>query len=246
MSAHRKHDDREVVRLLSRSINMEESAIRNFLEALSDALLSALAVQGDVTLKNFLSFKVVEHKPRQTTDAKTGQVTLTPPHRSVSVAPDQAFLEKAEHKLETILTGQRRNFRILRERIQELPNVKLRRSHDPGGELGWTLDLLLPDTKVRDRFLGAMKAENVPMSAPSAATPLPPFPYIESKAAPHAAWPSFNSARGKEIRYGAQCCPRTLDFFNRAATLTVGPKYTDDDLNDIGRAITKVYKVLLA
>jgi dTDP-4-amino-4,6-dideoxygalactose transaminase len=91
-----------------------------------------------------------------------------------------------------------------------------------------------------------MTAENVPMGAPSAATPLPPFSYIENKAVPHPAWPTFNTPRGREIRYGAQCCPRTLDIYERAATLTIGPKYTQSDLNDIVAAIRKVHGALLS
>jgi 8-amino-3,8-dideoxy-alpha-D-manno-octulosonate transaminase len=148
-------------------------------------------------------------------------------------------------KLDRIIEAHRRNARYVRERVREIPGVRLRKSNDEQGETGWTVDFLLPDKKVRDRFLRAMTAENVPVSAPSAATPLPPFPYIENKVVPHPAWPSFNSARGREIRYGTQCCPRTLDIFSRAATLTIGPKYTESDLRDIVTAVKKVYRAVL-
>jgi hypothetical protein len=50
------------------------------------------------------------------------------------------------------------------------------------------------------------------------------------------------AVRGREIRYGAQCCPRTMDLYARAATLTIGPRYTAADVKDIAAAITKVYK----
>lgn len=153
-----------------------------------------------------------------------------------------AVLRSQLRKLDTIVSRHRENSRVVVGRIADLPGMKLRRSNDPQGEIGWTVDLLLPDRKTRDRFIAAMKAENVPMSPPSAATPLPPMPYIENKLAPHPAWPSFNSPRGREIRYGAQCCPRTLGLFERAATLTVGPKYSEGDLADIVGAITKVHR----
>jgi dTDP-4-amino-4,6-dideoxygalactose transaminase len=48
------------------------------------------------------------------------------------------------------------------------------------------------------------------------------------------------------MRYGAECCPRTVDIWNRSATLSVGPKYSDDDLRDIVSAITKVHAALLS
>ena len=84
------------------------------------------------------------------------------------------------------------------------------------------------------------------MGPPSGASPLPSLPYIASKAAPHPAWPTFNSPRGKEIVYGPTCCPRTTEIFNRAATLTIGPKYTNRDLDDAVAAITKANRAVSA
>jgi 8-amino-3,8-dideoxy-alpha-D-manno-octulosonate transaminase len=148
-------------------------------------------------------------------------------------------------KLDDILDRHRRSSRYVKNRVTELPGMKLRRSPDPDGEIGLTVDMLLPDPALRNKFIAAMRAENVPISPPTSATPLPPFPYIENKCVPHPAWPSFNSARGKEIRYGAASCPQTLGYFNRAATLTIGPKYTESDLKDIVAAITKVHKAVM-
>jgi hypothetical protein len=82
------------------------------------------------------------------------------------------------------------------------------------------------------------------MASPSGATPLPTFPYIARKAAPHPAWPTFNSPRGKAIVYGPTCCQRTTDIYIRAATLTIGPKYTTRDLDDAVAAITKVHRAM--
>ncbi len=90
-----------------------------------------------------------------------------------------------------------------------------------------------------------MKAENVPMERPSAAVVLPAQPPIAEKVVPHPAWPTFNSPRGKEVRYGADSVPRTMEIFDRTATLTVGPQYTNRDLDDIVAAINKVYAALL-
>ncbi len=149
-------------------------------------------------------------------------------------------------KLDTILAEQRRRGGYVIDHVSRIPGIKMRRSNDPDGELHLTVDLLLSSQELRDRFLKAMQAENVPMQRPSAAVVLPAQPAIANKAVPHPAWPSFNSSRGKEILYGADSVPRTMDIFNRTATLTVGPKYADRDLDDIVTAITKVYKALVA
>jgi 8-amino-3,8-dideoxy-alpha-D-manno-octulosonate transaminase len=156
-----------------------------------------------------------------------------------------AVMRAQLRKLDTILDCHRRHARIVKEGIRNLPGIKLRTSHDPEGEIGITVALLLPSKGLRDKFVAAMGAENVPMSAPSGSTPLPREWYIENKVAPHPAWPTFNSPRGKAIQYGAECCPRTIDIFERAATVTIGPKYSEHDLTDIVTAITKVYNALL-
>ena len=157
-----------------------------------------------------------------------------------------AVMRAQLRKLDTIVAQQRRSWQFVAERIQEFRGWKLRQTHDPEGDIGWTLNLMFPDKAMRNQFVAAMTAENVPMASPSAATPLPPFPYIEKKCSPHPAWPTFNTPRGREIQYGAACCPRTMDIFNRAATLTIGPKFTQTDLKDIVTAIQKVHGALLA
>jgi 8-amino-3,8-dideoxy-alpha-D-manno-octulosonate transaminase len=155
-----------------------------------------------------------------------------------------AIMRAQLRKADMIVGRHRRNARYLRERLGSLPGLRFRRGNDPEGETGWTLDFLLADKPTRDRFLKAVNAENIAMSAPSAATPLPAFPYIENKMAPHPLWPSFTTPRGREMRYGPQCCPKTQAIYDRAATLTVGPKYTNRDLDDIVAAITKVHRAL--
>jgi len=46
---------------------------------------------------------------------------------------------------------------------------------------------------------------------------------------------------GKAIRYGAECCPKTIEILNRHGGVTIGPKYTDEDVADVVKAIRKVY-----
>jgi 8-amino-3,8-dideoxy-alpha-D-manno-octulosonate transaminase len=149
-------------------------------------------------------------------------------------------------KLDTILDAHRQKSRVVKDRIRELPGIKLRAANDPEGEIGIAVALILAGKEQRDKFVAAVNAENVMMGAPSAAIVLTVVPYIENKVAPHPAWPTFNTPRGKEIRYGAECCPRTLGLFQRTATLTIGPKYGQDDLNDVVAAINKVHEALMA
>jgi 8-amino-3,8-dideoxy-alpha-D-manno-octulosonate transaminase len=149
-------------------------------------------------------------------------------------------------KLETILSLFRRTARSIREQIQNVPGIKLRQIPDLDGEIGLAIYVLLGTKELRDKFVAAMRAENVPASPPSGSLVLPTAPYIENKVALHADWPSFNTPQGKAMRYGAGCCPRTTDIFQRAAGIPLGPKYTESDANDIVTAIRKVHRALVA
>ena len=93
----------------------------------------------------------------------------------------------------------------------------------------------------RDKFLAAMRAENVPATAPSAVVLVPLHPSVEQKLTIHPNWPSFASERGRSIRYGAECCPKTIAIQHRFAGITLDPKYARRDLDDIVAAIRKVF-----
>jgi 8-amino-3,8-dideoxy-alpha-D-manno-octulosonate transaminase len=150
-------------------------------------------------------------------------------------------------KMETALANHRRMHRYVTEKLKDLHGIKLRPSNDAEGEIGISLDLLLPSQGLRDRFIKAMTAENVPMDVGILGTRnLPTMGYIEDKVAPHSQWPSFNTLKGKAMRYGAACCPRSVDLKNRYASLYIGPKWTDDDLKDVVSAVTKVHAALLS
>jgi hypothetical protein len=69
----------------------------------------------------------------------------------------------------------------------------------------------------------------------------PADPRIAKKATNHPAWPSFRSAEGKAIRYGREACPKTIDILGRSAGVIIDPNYSEKDVEDIIRAIRKVY-----
>ncbi len=148
-------------------------------------------------------------------------------------------------KVDTAIANHRRMHQYVAERLKDLPGIKLRPSNDPEGDIAISLDLLLPTQEVRNQFIQAMKAENVPMDVGIQGTRnLPTMGYIEDKVSPHPQWPSFNTVRGKAMKYGAECTPRSIGLKNRYASMYIGPKWTDDDLNDVVTAITKVHAAL--
>jgi 8-amino-3,8-dideoxy-alpha-D-manno-octulosonate transaminase len=144
-------------------------------------------------------------------------------------------------KLDTIVEAVRSRARQVYQGIAGLPELHLRLLPDPSGELGSAVFLGFKSKEIRDRYLTEMSRQNVPASPPGGSAILPIFPHIEKKLTVHPAWPSFQTERGKSIRYGSGCCPKTIDILNRFAGVSLDPKYTPQDVQDIIAAIRKVY-----
>jgi 8-amino-3,8-dideoxy-alpha-D-manno-octulosonate transaminase len=144
-------------------------------------------------------------------------------------------------KLDAIVNAVRTHARHVYDGIRDLAGIRLRHRPDPEGELGAAVFLGFRTREQRDRYTAAMKAENVPASPPGGSVILPILPQIEKKVTVHPAWPSFSTERGQSIRYGAECCPRTIDILNRFAGVSLDPKFTGGDTDDIVAAIRKVY-----
>jgi 8-amino-3,8-dideoxy-alpha-D-manno-octulosonate transaminase len=144
-------------------------------------------------------------------------------------------------KLDAIVDGVRSAARRVYDGIQDLPGIRFRLRPDPAGELGSAVFLGFDSKQRAQRFIDGMKAENVPVGNPGGSVVLPTQPHIVNKQTVHPGWPSFTSERGKAMRYGAACCPRTIDILSRFAGLSLDPKYTKKDTDDIVAAIRKVY-----
>jgi 8-amino-3,8-dideoxy-alpha-D-manno-octulosonate transaminase len=155
-----------------------------------------------------------------------------------------AVLKGQLQKLETICKGLRTNARIVRQGIADLPGLKMRTTHDEDGDLGMGVFLDMGTRERRDHYLRAMRKEGIPASGPSGSVVLPTNERIEKKVTLHPDWPSFNTPQGKAIRYGSECCPRTIDILNNAGGVRMDPHYTDQDLKDVVTAIRKVYTAM--
>ncbi len=144
-------------------------------------------------------------------------------------------------KLDAILGASRRNARRVYDGVRDLPGIRFRQLPDPDGETGVAVFVGFDTKEKRQRYLDALKKEKVPCGPPGGSVILPLQPYIEQKTTAHPAWPTWNTERGKAIRYGAASCPRTIDILDRFAGVSINPKYTKDDTDFIVAAIRKVY-----
>lgn len=148
-------------------------------------------------------------------------------------------------KLDRIVADARRNAGRVYDGLRDLPGVEFRHLPDPQGELGAGVYIGFKTKELRDQYMAAMKAENIPASPPTGSVVLPVQKYIENKATIHPGWPSFTSERGRSIEYGAGACPRTIEILNRFGGVLMDPKFTERDTDDIVLAMRKAYSSLV-
>ncbi len=144
-------------------------------------------------------------------------------------------------KLDRILADQRDKQARVLARIADLPGITLRKKNVPTGGTGSRILIWTSGKEQCDRFIAAMKAENVNAGHSGGSALLPTVPHIEAKVGLEEGWPSFSTPAGKAMTYGAACCPKTLEIWDRYVELYMDPKYSDQDVNDIIAAVRKVY-----
>jgi 8-amino-3,8-dideoxy-alpha-D-manno-octulosonate transaminase len=144
-------------------------------------------------------------------------------------------------KLDRILADQRDKQTRVLAGIADLPGLELRKKNVPVGGTGSRILIWTESKEQRDLFVTAMRAENVAAGPSSGSALLPIVPHIEAKQGLEEGWPSFSTPHGKEITYGAQCCPKTQEILDRYVEIYMDPKFSDQDVNDVVAAVRKVY-----
>jgi 8-amino-3,8-dideoxy-alpha-D-manno-octulosonate transaminase len=132
------------------------------------------------------------------------------------------------------------------EALSKLPGVRLRGRPDAAGDLGSFVAMGFPDKARRDRFLAAMKAEGVPCSPPFGSVFLAAESYVREKRTHAAEWPSFSTERGQAMKYSPDLFPQTAGVLDRFAGVSLDPKHSDPEIDDVIAAIRKVYPRIAA
>jgi 8-amino-3,8-dideoxy-alpha-D-manno-octulosonate transaminase len=148
-------------------------------------------------------------------------------------------------KLDPIIAALRENANRVCARLSNLSDPHYLPSPDQDGSLKEKIYLQFPNRRLRDQYIRAMRAENVPAGRPSESVILPIIPQVRNKATAHPNWPSFTTPRGRAMQYGPETCPRTIDIINRYANVLIDPKFTEQDTWDIAEAINKVYPAIM-
>ena len=152
-----------------------------------------------------------------------------------------AVLRAQLRKLDRIVGDFRDKTTRVTAGIKDLPGIQFRKQNDPAGALGNWVFINTRGKEQRNRFIHALRAENINAEPMGGSAILPAAGHIEKKETLQPGWPSFTVGRGPSIQYGASACPRTIDIWNRYVGIPMDPKFTDQDVADIIAAVRKVY-----
>lgn len=130
-------------------------------------------------------------------------------------------------KLDRMIADLRGHAEVVLSGIRDLPEMRLRRQPDPAGDVGYAVFFETKGRESRDRCIAELRKRGVPASTLSGSVLLPTEESVIRKRARHAAWPSFQSAEGKAMRYGPEVCARTLEIFDRFVQVRMGSKFTE-------------------
>ncbi len=136
-------------------------------------------------------------------------------------------------RLDGLLERMRAHHAFLRERVEGLPGLTLRRANDPAGDAGICLVAFAETAALAREAVEALQAEGV------SATRLYSPEVVDLHVYPY--WKPVLEAIGRVPE-----CPRTLDLLERSIHVDVSPLYEERDLEEIALAFRKVATQILA
>ncbi len=149
-----------------------------------------------------------------------------------------AFLCAQFSKIENILANCRRSHKMVRDAFADNKNFKIRYTE---GDCGMALFLRFATVAEADRFMECLCAEGINVGAASACcNMLHEYPIKSRKMAHHDMAPFGKGCAGENVVYDENACAQTDDILARNIAISLGPLYTEDDVNDIIKAIEKV------
>jgi len=155
-------------------------------------------------------------------------------------------------KLDDLLDGMRRNKQRIKEQIEDLPGITMRRLNDPDGDTGICLMFMLDDKQQVGRFVDALNAEGIDASGVFNRSIPDWHVYYHWKHLMNQATPTSEGCpwtcpyhEGEPVQYREDMCPNTSRLLSRAVHLDIPPQMTVEDCDMIAAGIQKVTRVLL-
>ncbi|MBX3010259.1 MAG: DegT/DnrJ/EryC1/StrS family aminotransferase [Caldilineaceae bacterium] len=149
-------------------------------------------------------------------------------------------------KLDEILNRIERNREIVRSAVADLSGLQLSPSAPERDRHGLSVLFYLPTPEQADTVASALRAEGVPAGKVYGGKPVYAAPQILNQWTITDGCPFRCSTYFPEpITYRLGMCPRSEDLLARAVSVSLGPFYEEEDLDDIITGVQKVAHHLL-
>ena len=147
-------------------------------------------------------------------------------------------------KMDYIVSSMHRIKYQIKERIKDIDGIGFRRINDEEGDAGNALIMLLPDAEVAAEFRKALSGEGISTGFLYNGEPIYMLPQIFNKKTADSNGFPYNQFE-EEIVYTRDMCPKAWDIMPRSATISLSPAFTEQDADDIVKAVRKVAKHIL-
>jgi 8-amino-3,8-dideoxy-alpha-D-manno-octulosonate transaminase len=149
------------------------------------------------------------------------------------------------HKLDSVVSTMRTHHRKIKKAVAaEIPGIRFRRTADDEGDIGCVLGIVHPDAAQADRFMEAMRAENINFINMYDGNPVYTTPAIfKQQTADPGNYP-FNYPYKRPVTYSMEMCPKAPDVLRRVTILHISPLLEAQDSDEIIKGIVKVCKGL--
>lgn len=157
-----------------------------------------------------------------------------------------AILDCQLAKLDEILNRIERNTSIVRTAVGEIEGIQLRPYNPARDRHALGVVFYLPTPEKADQIGAALRAEGVPAGQVYGGQPIYAAPQILNQWTITRGCPfDCPSYFPEPIRYQMGMCPRSEDLLARGVSISIGPFYEEEDLDDIITAVQKVAHYLL-
>lgn len=147
-------------------------------------------------------------------------------------------------KLDTVLDGNRRVKKALKDGLQGIEGISFKRVIDEEGDASSALVMFLPTKEKAGKFINAVRKENIFFSSQYGGRPVYMIPQIFYKKTVDRNGFPFNQF-DEEIVYTKDMCPVAIDLMPKNAFLFLTPDLTDKDIEDIITAVKKITSEIL-
>jgi len=155
-----------------------------------------------------------------------------------------AFIGAQFKKLPKVLECCRKHHSRIKEYFKSNSHFSFRKTDE--GDCGITLFMKFASRQEAEKFSECLAAEGIPIGPSSNCVNMVDEYPIKSKVQVHLSLPPFGKGyAGEDAVYESKIvCPKTNNIYGSYVSIGIGPLYTDEDTNDIIKAIEKVCKAL--